>query len=118
MGPWAEPILRVLAGAPNDALTEAARSLLALPMDVRGTAFQRRVWAALREIPMGETRTYGEVAAMIGRSGAARAVARACSANPVCLVVPCHRVVGAGGELRGYRWGHDRKRRLLEIEAV
>ncbi|MEL6614217.1 MAG: methylated-DNA--[protein]-cysteine S-methyltransferase, partial [Bacteroidota bacterium] len=113
VGPWAEPVLRALAGAPSD----AARALLDLPVDVRGTAFQRRVWAALREIPPGETRTYGEVAAALGRPTASRAVAGACASNRLALVVPCHRVVGAGGALRGYRWGPDRKRRLLTAEA-
>ena len=118
VGPWAEPVLRVLAGAPGASPTDAAQALLALPTDVRGTAFQRRVWAALRRIPPGETRTYGEVAAAIGRPQAARAVAGACGANPVALVVPCHRVVGASGALRGYRWGPERKRRLLALEAA
>ncbi|MDX1531479.1 MAG: methylated-DNA--[protein]-cysteine S-methyltransferase, partial [Rhodothermales bacterium] len=94
VGPWAEPVLRVLAAPPRIPQTEAARTLLALPADVRGTAFQHRVWAALREIPPGQTRSYGEVAAQIGRPEAARAVAQACGANPVALVVPCHRVVG------------------------
>lgn len=116
VGPWAEPVLRILAGPPGGSLTETAQALLALPVDVRGTAFQRRVWAALRQIPAGETRTYGEVAAAIGQPSAARAVAQACGANALALIVPCHRVVGAGGELRGYRWGPDRKRRLLELE--
>lgn len=118
VGPWAEPILRVLAGAPGGALSEAARNLLALPLDVRGTAFQRLVWAALREIPVGETRTYSDVASMIGMPRAVRAVAGACGANPVALVVPCHRVVKVGGELGGYRWGTERKRRLLTMEAA
>ena len=113
LGPWAEPVLRALAGAPG----HAADALNALPVDIQATAFQRRVWDALRAIPVGETRTYGEVATAIGRPTAVRAVARACSANPVALVVPCHRVVGAGGALRGYRWGSERKRRLLEAEA-
>ena len=116
VGPWAEPVLRALAGASGESLTDAARALLALPLDVRGTAFQCQVWAALRQIPVGETRTYGEVAAAIGRPKAVRAVAGACGANPVALVVPCHRVVGADGALRGYRWGPERKRRLLELE--
>lgn len=110
VGPWAEPVLRYLAGAPGDA------PLHALPLDLRGTDFQRRVWAALRAIPFGETRTYGEVAAQLGRPSATRAVAQACGANRVALVVPCHRVVGAKGDLRGYRWGPDRKRDLLEQE--
>ena len=115
VGPWAEPVLRVLAGAP-DAAAEAAATLAALPADVRGTVFQRRVWDALRQIPVGETRTYGDIAAAVGRPAAARAVAQACAANRLAVVVPCHRVVGADGALRGYRWGPDRKRQLLGIE--
>ena len=118
VGPWAEPILRVLAGAPAVPLSESARALLSLPVDVRGTAFQRRVWVALREIPVGETRSYREVAEVIGQPTAARAVATACASNPVALVVPCHRVVGSDGALRGYRWGVERKRELLEREAA
>ena len=114
---WAEPVLRLIAGAPGDAPSDIARALGALPLDVRGTAFQRRVWDALRTIPLGETRTYGALAASIGQPTATRAVAQACGANPVALVVPCHRVVAAGGGLGGYRWHPDRKRRLLEIEA-
>ncbi|MEM1126505.1 MAG: bifunctional DNA-binding transcriptional regulator/O6-methylguanine-DNA methyltransferase Ada [Bacteroidota bacterium] len=117
LGPWAEPIVRYLAGAPTQ-LSEAGRALLALPTDVRGTAFQHRVWAALRAIPVGETRTYGEVAAAIGRPTSSRAVAQACGANPVALVVPCHRVIGQDGQLRGYRWGAERKRQLLERERA
>lgn len=88
-----------------------------LPLDVRGTAFQWQVWRALREIPPGETRSYGEIARAIGRPRAVRAVARACATNPVCLVVPCHRVVAKSGAPGGYRWGSARKRRLLAVEA-
>jgi AraC family transcriptional regulator of adaptative response/methylated-DNA-[protein]-cysteine methyltransferase len=89
---------------------------LDLPLDVRATAFQRRVWEELQKIPYGEKRSYGEVAAAIGRPAAFRAVARACATNPVALVVPCHRVVREGGALGGYRWGIERKRELLEKE--
>jgi len=89
-----------------------------LPLDVRGTAFQRRVWEELRRIPLGETRTYGEVAAAIGAPGASRAVGSACGANPVPVVVPCHRVVPASGGIGSYGLGPDRKRRLLEREAA
>lgn len=89
-----------------------------LVLDGRGTAFQQRVWAALRAIPMGQTRSYGEIAAAIGAPGAARAVARACATNPVALLVPCHRVVQAGGQPGGYRWGAARKRALLERERA
>lgn len=87
-----------------------------LPLDVRGTAFQRRVWEELRRIPFGETRTYTEVAAAIGRPAAVRAVARACATNDVSVLIPCHRVVGSDGSLRGYRWGVERKRKLLDAE--
>jgi len=89
---------------------------LALPLDLRGTAFQLRVWEALRQIPPGETRTYGQVAQMIGAPAAVRAVARSCASNPVSLAVPCHRVVGSDGALTGYRWGIPRKQALLARE--
>ena len=89
-----------------------------LPLDVEATAFQWRVWQELSRIPRGETRTYGEVARAIGRATATRAVARACATNPVSIVVPCHRVVGADGRLTGYRWGVERKRKLLETERA
>ena len=88
-----------------------------LPLDLQATAFQWQVWRALQEIPRGETRTYGEVAAALGRPGAARAVARACASNRVALVVPCHRVVRGDGETGGYRWGEERKRQLLDRES-
>ena len=87
-----------------------------LPFDVRATSFQHRVWEALREIPRGETRTYSQIAQAIGAPKAVRAVGSACGANPLAVVVPCHRAVGADGQLTGYRWGLDRKRKLLEIE--
>ena len=89
-----------------------------LPLDVRATAFQRRVWRELSAIPAGRTRTYGEIARAIGKPRAARAVGRACATNPVALLIPCHRAVGADGALTGYRWGVTRKRRLLEREAA
>src|SRR3984885_3623042 len=88
------------------------------PLDVRATAFQQRVWKALQAIPRGETRSYSEVALQLGAPTASRAVAGACGANPVAIAVPCHRVVGKSGELTGYRWGVERKRRLLEAERV
>ena len=100
------------------AFLEEPAAALALPLDLRGTAFQQRVWAALCEIPAGETRTYSEVAGMIGAPAAVRAVARSCATNPVSLAVPCHRVVGKGGDLTGYRWGVPRKRALLELERA
>ncbi len=88
-----------------------------LPLDLRGTAFQRRVWEELRRIPAGQTRTYAQVAAAIGRPNAARAVGRACATNPAPVVVPCHRVVPAAGGLGNYSMGVERKRALLEREA-
>jgi methylated-DNA-[protein]-cysteine S-methyltransferase len=87
-----------------------------LPIDPQGTPFQRVVWAALLAIPYGQTRTYGDVAAAIGRPGAARAVGMACRTNPIGLVIPCHRVVGANGSLTGYAGGLDLKKRLLQHE--
>src|ERR1700722_11713975 len=86
------------------------------PLDVRATAFQQRVWKALQAIPRGETRSYSELALKLGRPEASRAVAGACGANPVAVVVPCHRVIAKDGGLGGYHWGIDRKRRLLEAE--
>ncbi|HEU5109868.1 MAG TPA: methylated-DNA--[protein]-cysteine S-methyltransferase [Micromonosporaceae bacterium] len=89
-----------------------------LPLSVRGGSdFERAVWAALRDIPYGEMRTYGEIAVRAGDPGAARAVGVACNRNPLALVVPCHRVVGAGGKLVGFGGGLDRKRHLLELES-
>lgn len=89
-----------------------------VPLDLAGTAFQLRVWKALREIPAGERRSYREIAAAIGQPSASRAVARACAANRAAVVVPCHRVVRAGGEVGGYKWGAERKRRLLDREST
>jgi len=89
-----------------------------LPLDIQATAFERRVWSYLQSIEFGQTRSYSAVAKAIGRPSAARAVARACAANPVPIVIPCHRVVRAGGDLSGYRWGVERKKKLLELEAA
>jgi AraC family transcriptional regulator of adaptative response/methylated-DNA-[protein]-cysteine methyltransferase len=91
-------------------------SLAKVPVDIRGTVFQQRVWQALRRIPRGETRTYREIASEIGAPAAVRAVGSACGANPVALVVPCHRAVRTDGGLGGYAWGLPVKERLLEIE--
>jgi AraC family transcriptional regulator, regulatory protein of adaptative response / methylated-DNA-[protein]-cysteine methyltransferase len=88
-----------------------------LPLDIAGSAFQERVWRALRAIPAGTTASYAEIAARIGAPGAARAVARACAANPAAIAIPCHRVVRTGGALCGYRWGVARKRALIAREA-
>ena len=91
-------------------------SRLDLPLDIRATAFQRQVWEKLRAIPYGETVSYGDVAKALGKPGAVRAVGRACATNPVALVIPCHRVVREDQSLGGYRWGLDRKKRLLDHE--
>ncbi len=107
VAPYAQTILGHLAGR---------QLYLDVPFDVQATDFQQSVWAALRQIPYGETRTYKEVAEMIGRPSAVRAVAQACATNPVPLIVPCHRVVRANGELGGYRWGAERKQILLRGE--
>jgi AraC family transcriptional regulator of adaptative response/methylated-DNA-[protein]-cysteine methyltransferase len=90
---------------------------LNLPLDVRGTAFQQRVWQALRKIPAGETASYADIAHRIGSPNAVRAVAQACAANALAVAIPCHRVVRNDGGLSGYRWGVERKRALLETEA-
>jgi len=95
---------------------EAPRIGLDLPLDLRGTAFQQRVWEALRRIPAGETISYAELAKRIGLPSATRAVAQACGANPLAVAIPCHRVVRTDGSLSGYRWGVDRKRALLARE--
>jgi AraC family transcriptional regulator of adaptative response/methylated-DNA-[protein]-cysteine methyltransferase len=91
---------------------------LDLPLDVRGTAFQQRVWQALQEIPAGKTASYAQVAARVGSPKAVRAVAQACASNAIALVIPCHRVIRNDGALSGYRWGVERKRVLLEREAL
>jgi AraC family transcriptional regulator, regulatory protein of adaptative response / methylated-DNA-[protein]-cysteine methyltransferase len=93
------------------------RATFDLPLDIRGTAFQMRVWQALREIPVGQTATYSEVAARAGNPAAVRAVGSACGANPIAVLVPCHRAVRADGGAGGYRWGLERKRKLLDMEV-
>lgn len=98
------------------ATAEAKPLPLELPVDIRGTAFQWRVWRALTRIPRGQTRSYSDIARAIGAPSSVRAVARACATNPVALVVPCHRVVRADGDLAGYRWGTDVKKKLLNSE--
>jgi len=97
-------------------LSQHPRSI-ELPLDIRATAFQQRVWQALRQIPRGQTVSYAQLAASLGQPKAARAVARACAQNPIALLTPCHRVVGSDGRLSGYRWGVQRKRTLLYLEA-
>ena len=111
---WVEAVVQ-LVDAPQGP-DSGAGSLV--PLDVRGTVFQRQVWSALREIEPGHTVTYSQLAAAIGRPTATRAVAAACGANPTAVVVPCHRVVGADGSLTGYRWGVERKRALLDSEGA
>jgi AraC family transcriptional regulator of adaptative response/methylated-DNA-[protein]-cysteine methyltransferase len=107
MSQWRESLTRLIQGQdPNPSL----------PLDIRATAFQRRVWEALQRIPRGETRSYSAVAKKIGMPKATRAVARACATNPVAVAIPCHRVVRQDGELGGYRWGIERKERLLALE--
>ena len=97
---------------------DAPRIGLDLPLDIRGTAFQQRVWQALRDIPAGSTVTYADIAARIGAPAAVRAVAGACAANPLAVATPCHRVVRRDGALSGYRWGVERKRALIDKEAA
>ncbi len=108
-----EQVVATVVGA-----VEAPRLGLDLPLDVRGTAFQQRVWQALRAIPPGSTASYAEIARRIGAPAAVRAVAGACAANPLAVAIPCHRVVRTDGGLSGYRWGIERKRVLLEREAL
>jgi AraC family transcriptional regulator of adaptative response/methylated-DNA-[protein]-cysteine methyltransferase len=96
---------------------EAPRLGLDLPLDVRGTAFQQRVWQALRAIPAGTTASYSDIAQRIGTPKSVRAVAQACAANPLAVAIPCHRVVRNDGGLSGYRWGVERKRALIDREA-
>ncbi len=107
LGAWVAKVLSLL---------QAPRLGLDLPLDIQGTAFQRRVWSALREIPAGTTASYADIAARIGQPKAARAVAQACAANPIAVAIPCHRVVRGDGEMGGYRWGVERKKALLERE--
>jgi AraC family transcriptional regulator of adaptative response/methylated-DNA-[protein]-cysteine methyltransferase len=107
--PWVEELLRHLRGEQQE---------IRLPLDVRATAFQRRVWEYLQAMLYGSTATYGEIARALGQPTAARAVARACATNPVCILIPCHRVVREDGSLGGYRWGLERKKTLLDREKA
>ena len=106
---WISALEQHLSGSP---------AALDLPLDIRATAFQMKVWRYLQSIPRGEVRSYSEVAAAIGQPKAVRAVASACANNRIALVIPCHRVIRASGELGGYRWGLDRKRELLRREKA
>jgi AraC family transcriptional regulator, regulatory protein of adaptative response / methylated-DNA-[protein]-cysteine methyltransferase len=110
---WVELALASIGGANN-----LEQNINGPELDLRGTAFQLRVWQALRRIPRGETRSYSQLARELGDANATRAVARACALNRVSVLVPCHRVVGAAGDLTGYRWGVERKRKLLEAEKA
>lgn len=110
-GPMAELAERVLAKIRGTGPAES------LPLDVRATAFQRRVWSYLQSLAFGEKKSYSEVARAIRRPSAVRAVARACATNPVAIAIPCHRIVRSNGDLGGYRWGIERKKKLLDIEA-
>ena len=109
LGLWVSALVAHLCGS---------RPQLDLPLDVRATAFQRRVWQELRKIPYGETRSYSQIAQALGQPKAVRAVANACAANPAALVIPCHRVVRDTGESGGYRWGLERKQALLSRESL
>ena len=107
---------RTVAGVVG--LVEAPSRVFDLPLDIRGTAFQQQVWQALRSVPAGKTTTYTEIAKAIGRPDAVRAVAGAIAANPLAIAIPCHRVIRIDGDLAGYRWGVERKRKLLAKEAA
>ncbi len=114
---WMHQLLHYLEGQQNQEERKGrVYPQLNLPIDVQATAFQWRVWEALRNIPAGQTRTYGEIAKSMGDKNKARAVAQACASNPVALIVPCHRVIRGDGQTGGYRWGAERKHRLLSQE--
>jgi AraC family transcriptional regulator of adaptative response/methylated-DNA-[protein]-cysteine methyltransferase len=106
---WVTVIMNYFAGQ---------QTHLSLPLDIQASTFQRRVWKEIQSIPYGSTSTYSQIAFELGEPNAARAVAKACATNPVSLVIPCHRVVGKNGELRGYRWGEKRKKDLLTLERT
>jgi AraC family transcriptional regulator of adaptative response/methylated-DNA-[protein]-cysteine methyltransferase len=108
---WVNALLRHMRGKNLDSSSSSS-----LPLDIRATAFQRRVWAYLQSIPFGATKSYSQVAKAIGRPSACRAVARACATNPVAVAIPCHRVVREDGSMGGYRWGIERKKTLLAME--
>ncbi|HWI65508.1 MAG TPA: methylated-DNA--[protein]-cysteine S-methyltransferase [Symbiobacteriaceae bacterium] len=112
-GPELEPVARQL-----QAYFDRTLQAFALPLDMRGTDFQREVWQALTTIPFGQTRSYGQVAAQIGRPKAVRAVGAANGANPVPIIVPCHRVIGSNGTLTGYAGGLELKQQLLALEGI
>ncbi|MCW2967360.1 MAG: methylated-DNA--[protein]-cysteine S-methyltransferase [Solirubrobacteraceae bacterium] len=113
-----EPAAFAEAAAQLEQYFARERTTFELPLAMEGTEFQRRVWAALREIPYGQTRSYGELAAQLGQPAAARAVGLANGSNPISVIVPCHRVIGADGSLTGFGGGLPRKRALLELESL
>jgi AraC family transcriptional regulator of adaptative response/methylated-DNA-[protein]-cysteine methyltransferase len=117
---WVTALLGHMRGQDLDSssspLSSSSSSSSLLPLDIRATAFQRRVWTYLQSIPFGATRSYSAVAKAIGQPRAVRAVARACATNPVAVAIPCHRVVRQDGSMAGYRWGIERKKALLEME--
>ncbi len=106
---WTAEVLRLIEGCPPRET---------LPLDLRATAFQQQVWHALTQIPLGETRTYSQIAEALGKPKAQRAVGRACAVNPVSIVIPCHRAKRADGDLAGYRWGKERKEKLIQVEKT
>ncbi len=106
---WAKTLLAATSGMPGQ---------IDLPLDTPGTPFQQQVWAVLRQIPYGQTRTYAQVAAAIGHPSAVRAAAHAIATNPLAVLTPCHRVVRSDGGLGGYRWGVERKKQLLQVEEA
>jgi AraC family transcriptional regulator of adaptative response/methylated-DNA-[protein]-cysteine methyltransferase len=112
---WVSALLRHMQGKDLDP-SPSSSSSSSLPLDIRATAFQRRVWTYLQSIPFGATRSYSQVAKGIGRPRAVRAVARACATNPVAVAIPCHRIVRQDRSMGGYRWGIERKKALLEME--
>lgn len=107
LAPWLQQVTDFLA---------APMTPIEFPVDIQGTDFQKSVWAMLQDIPVGETRSYSEVAQQLGRPKAVRAVANACAANPLALIIPCHRILRADGGISGYRWGVERKRAVLAKE--
>jgi AraC family transcriptional regulator of adaptative response/methylated-DNA-[protein]-cysteine methyltransferase len=109
MSEWVIQIIKYLSGEELN---------LNLPLDIQATTFQSKVWDKIKSIPYGATASYSKIALAVGKPKAARAVARACATNPVAIIVPCHRVVGQDGKLHGYRWGKERKHRLLRLEQT
>lgn len=105
---YSESVLKYLAGN---------TSTIEIPLDIHGSSFQQKVWATLQSIPYGETYSYNQVATLLGNAKASRAVARACATNKIALIIPCHRVVRGNGDLSGFKWNIERKKKLLELES-